>query len=125
MVVHGFTSALVAPPRGPYSAAVSAGHLVFVSAQLPFGPGEEPGGDAAGQARSAFAHLAHQLRATGLGLESVAALTVYLTDPDDLTAVDDVCREHFSEPYPARSVVGAAWLPGGALLQVAAVAIRY
>jgi reactive intermediate/imine deaminase len=125
MALHGFTSALVPPPAGPSSAAVSAGHLVFVSAQLPFGPGEEPGGDAAGQARRALAHVSHHLRATGLGLDSVAELTVYLTDAADLAAVDDVMREYFSVPFPARSVVGAAWLPGGALLQVAAVAIRY
>lgn len=125
MVMHGFSSALVPPPAGPSSAAVSAGRLVFVSAQLPFGPGEDPGGDAAGQARRALERLAHQLRATGLGLDSVAELTVYLTDPGDLAAVDEVLGDHLREPFPARSVVGAAWLPGGALLQIAAVAVRY
>jgi 2-iminobutanoate/2-iminopropanoate deaminase len=125
MVLHGFRSALVPPPQGASSAAVSAGRLVFVSAQLPHGPGEEPVGDAAGQARRALDRLAHQLRATGLGLDSVAELTVYLVDPADLGVVDEVCREYFREPFPARTVAGAAWLPGGALLQVAAVAIRY
>lgn len=125
MVLHAFASALVPPPQGPFSAAVSAGRLVFVSAQLPFEAGEGPGGDAAGQARRAIARLAHQLRATGLGLDSVAQLTLYLTDPADLAAVDDVLRESFGEPFPTRSVVGAAWLPEGARVQVAAVAIRY
>jgi 2-iminobutanoate/2-iminopropanoate deaminase len=125
MVLHGFSSALVPPPQGPFSAAVQTGRLVFVSAQLPFGPGEEPSDDAAGQARRALDRLAHQLRATGLGLDSVADLTVYLTDPASLNAIDDVLREYFGGPFPARSVVGAAWLPGGAKVQVAAVAIRY
>jgi len=125
MVLHGFSSALVPPPQGPASAAVSAGRLVFVAAQPPYGAGAEPGGDAAGQARRALEAVAHQLRATGLGLDSVAELTVYLTDPAALVAVDEACREHLAEPYPARTVVGAAWLPGGALLQIAAVAVRY
>lgn len=124
MVLHGYRSALVPPPQGPSSAAVAAGRLVFVSAQPPDGPGDERG-DAVAQARRALDALAHQLRAAGLGPESVAELTVYLTDPAALGAVDEACREYFSEPFPARSVVGAAWLPGGALLQVAAVAIRY
>jgi 2-iminobutanoate/2-iminopropanoate deaminase len=126
MVLHGFRSALAPPPHGPASAAVSAGRLVFVSAQFPGdGRGEEAAGSAAGQARRALDRLAHQLRATGLGLDSVAELTVYLVDPADLADVDEVCREYFSEPYPARSVAGVAWLPGGAHLQIAAVAVRY
>jgi 2-iminobutanoate/2-iminopropanoate deaminase len=126
MTLHGFRSALAPPPEGPASAAISAGHLVFVSAQLPAGGrGDERGGSAAGQARRALDNLAHQLRATGLGLDRVAALTIHIVDQADLEAVDVVCREYFSEPYPARTVAGAAWLPGGARVQVTAVAVRY
>ena len=126
MTLNGYRSALAPPPDGPASAAVSAGRLVFVSAQLPGdGSGDEHGDAAAEQARRAFDHLAHQLRATGLGLTTVAALTIHLIDLDDLEAVDEVCREYFAEPYPARTVAGAAWLPGGARLQVTAVAVRY
>ena len=126
MVLHASRSALAPPPAGPASAAVSAGHLVFVSAQAPGeGPGDSPGGTAAGQARRALDRLAHQLRALGLGLDTVAALTIHLVDPGDLAAIDEACREYFSEPYPARTVAGAAWLPGGARLQIAAVAVRY
>ena len=126
MTLQGFRSALAPPPDGPASAAVSAGRLVFVSAQLPGGGrDDEPGGSAAGQARRALDNLAHQLRATGLGLDTVAALTIHLVDPADLETVDAVCREYFADPYPARTVAGAAWLPGGARLQVTAVAVRY
>jgi 2-iminobutanoate/2-iminopropanoate deaminase len=130
MTIYGFRSALAPAPDGPASAAVSAGRLVFVSAQLPGdacgAAGSDAAGDStAGQARRAFDHLAHQLRATGLGLDTVAALTIHLVDPADLEAVDEVCRACFTEPYPARTVAGATWLPGGARLQVAAVAVRY
>jgi len=126
MTRHAFNSALAPPPSGPASAAVSAGRLVFVSAQLPVeGVGRTATGSAAGQARLVLDNLTHQLRATGLGLDTVAKLTIHLVDPADLTAVDDACVVYFSEPYPARTIVGAAWLPGGARLQIEAIAVRY
>jgi 2-iminobutanoate/2-iminopropanoate deaminase len=114
------------PPSGPHSAAVSAGRLVFVSAQLPVdGRGAVVGGSAAEQARRALDALGHQLRSTGLSLDTVAAVTVYLVDPADTAAVDDVFAAFFAEPRPARTLVGVAWLPGGARLQIEAVAVRY
>ncbi|MFA4966364.1 MAG: Rid family hydrolase [Thermoleophilia bacterium] len=123
---YALRSTQAPPPAGPYSAGVSVGHLVFVSAQLPQGRrGEGLGGSAAEQARRALDNLGHQLRSTGLGLDSVAELRVYLVDPADLAAVDAVCAECFAEPRPARTVVGVAWLPQGARLQVEAVAVRY
>jgi 2-iminobutanoate/2-iminopropanoate deaminase len=113
------------PPR-PFSAGVSAGHFVMISAQLPLDArGALVGGSAADQARRALENLAHQLRSTGLSLESVVELTLYLTDPADLAAVEKACAEFLADPGPACSVVGVAWLPQGARLQIAAVAVRY
>jgi 2-iminobutanoate/2-iminopropanoate deaminase len=126
MVRHAFGSMQEPPPSGPYSAAVSAGHLVFVSAQLPVDErGAVVGGSAAEQARRALDALRHQLRATGLSLDAVTAVTVYLVDPADTGAVDDAFAASFAEPRPARTLVGVAWLPKGARLQVEAVAVRY
>ena len=126
MVRHAFRSMQEPPPSGPYSAAVSAGHLVFVSAQLPVdGRGAVVGGSAAEQARRALDALGHQLRSTGLSLDSVATVTVYLVDARDTAAVDDAFFAFFEEPRPARTLVGVAWVPGGARLQIEAVAVRY
>jgi 2-iminobutanoate/2-iminopropanoate deaminase len=123
---HAFRSMQEPPPSGPYSAAVSAGHLVFVSAQLPVDArGAVIGGSAAEQARRAVEALGHQLRSTGLSLDAVATVTVYLVDPADTVAVDDVFASLFAEPRPARTLVGVAWLPRGARLQIEAVAVRY
>jgi 2-iminobutanoate/2-iminopropanoate deaminase len=114
------------PPAGPYSAAVSAGHLVFVSAQLPVDErGAMAGGSAAEQARRALDALARQLRSTGMSLDTVATVTVYLIDPADSAAVDEAFAAYFSEPRPARTLVGVAWLPEGARLQIEAVAVRF
>jgi 2-iminobutanoate/2-iminopropanoate deaminase len=126
MARHAFRSMQEPPPRGPYSAAVSAGHLVFVSAQLPVDErGAIVGGSAAEQARRALDAVGHQLRSTGLSPDAVATVTVYLVDPSDAAPVDDAFATFFSEPRPARTMVGVAWLPGGALVQIEAVAVRY
>ena len=97
MARHAFRSTQEPPPPGPYSAAVSAGHLVFVSAQLPLDErGAVVGGSAAEQARRALDALGHQLRSTGLSLDAVATLTVYLVDPADPAAVDDAFAAFFA-----------------------------
>jgi enamine deaminase RidA (YjgF/YER057c/UK114 family) len=83
------------------------------------------GGSAAELARRALDALGHQLRSTGLSLDAVASVTVYLVDQADTAAVDDAFAAAFSEPRPARTLVGVAWLPGGTLLQLDAVAVRY
>ena len=126
MARHAFRSTQEPPPSGPYSAAVSAGHLVFVSAQLPLDErGEVFGGSAAEQARRALDGLRHQLRSAGLSLDTVAKLTAYVVEPEDAAALDEVIGEYFGEPRPARTVVGVRWLPDGARLQIEAVAVRY
>lgn len=123
---HAIRSTRAPGPPRPFSAGVSAGHLVFISAQLPADErGALVGGSAAEQARRALQNLAHQLRSTGLPIKSVAELNVYLVDPADADVVDGVCAGFFDEPGPARTIVGVAWLPEGARLQIAAVAVRY
>jgi 2-iminobutanoate/2-iminopropanoate deaminase len=126
MTRHAFRSSQVPAPDGAYSAAVSTGQLVFVSAQLPL---DERGrvfeGSAAEQARRALDGLRHQLRSTGLSLDTVAKLTAYVVAPEDAAALDEVIGEYFGEPRPARTVVGVRGLPDGARLQIEAVAVRY
>ncbi len=126
MVRHAFRSMQEPPPPGPYSAAVSAGHLVFISAQLPLDErGAVVGGSAAEQAHRALDAVGHQLRSTGLSPAAVATVTVHLVDHADAAAIDDAFAAFFAEPRPARTLVGVAWLPGGARLQIEAVAVRY
>ncbi len=123
---HAIRSSRAPGPPGAASPGISAGHLVFVSAQLPLdGHGQLVDEGAAGQAGRAFDNLAHQLRSTGLSFEHVVSLDVYLVHQADRAAVDTAIRERFAPPYPALTVAGVPWLPGGARLQVAAIAQRY
>ncbi len=114
------------PPLGAASPGISSGHFVFVSAQLPLDAGGEfAGATAAEQADRALQNLAHQLRSTGLSLEDVVSLEIHLVDQADGAAVDAALEERFTPPYPAVTLSGVPWLPGGARLQVAAIAQRY
>ncbi len=113
-------------PFGAASAAISSSHFVFVSAQLPLDVhGELSGSTAAEQAARALDNLAHQLRSTGLSLDDVVSLEIHLVDRADRASVDAEVEARFSAPYPAVTLAGAAWLLGGARLQVAAIAQRY
>ncbi|HEY5169043.1 MAG TPA: RidA family protein [Thermoleophilia bacterium] len=123
---HAIRSAMAPGPTGAASPGVSSGHLVFISAQLPLDlQGEPAGATAAEQAAQAFENLAHQLRSTGLSLEDVVSLEIHLVDEADRAAVDDAIEARFIPPYPALTLSGVPWLPGGARLQVAAIAQRY
>jgi 2-iminobutanoate/2-iminopropanoate deaminase len=114
------------PPFGAASPGVTSGHLVFVSAQLPLDVHGEPSGvTAAEQAARALENLAHQLRSTGLSLDDVVSLEIHLVDQADRASVDAALEAAFVPPYPAVTLAGVPWLPGGARLQVAAIAQRY
>ena len=110
---------------GPYSQAIDAGALVFVSGQLPVDPatGAIPDG-AAAQAERAFANVRAILEAAGLGLESVVKTTVFLADLSDFAAVNDAYARAFRAPFPARSCVQVAAIPKGARLEIEAIAAR-
>jgi len=113
-------------PLGAASPGISSGHFVFVSAQLPLDVHGQPAtGTAAEQAGRALDNLAHQLRSTGLSLDDVVSLEIHLVDQADRAAVDAALERRFVPPYPAVTLSGVPWVPGGARLQIAAIAQRY
>ena len=123
---HAIRSSMAPAPFGAGSPGISSGHFVFISAQLPLDVrGELIGTAAAEQADRALDNLAHQLRSTGLSLDDVVSLEIHLVDKADRAAVDAVLAARFVPPYPALTLSGVPWLPGGARLQVAAIAQRY
>ncbi|MGO4592218.1 Rid family detoxifying hydrolase [Leifsonia sp. 2TAF2] len=113
-------------PVGPYSHAAAGGGLVYLSGQTPIDPGTgrlvEGGVDV--QAAQVFRNLRAVLDATGLGLDDVVKVNVYLTDMGDFAAVNSVYAETFSPPFPARTTVAVAGLPLGARVEIELVASR-
>lgn len=111
---------------GPYSQAVRVGGTLYLSGQTPLDPasGQLVGGDISAQARRVFDNLAAVLAAAGSGFEDVVRVGIYLTDLGDFAAVNEVMKQYFQEPYPARSTIGVAALPRGAAVEIDLVAHR-
>ena len=106
------TSASAPQPSGAYSQGISAGGFVFLSGQGPFMPnGELPEGGFGAQARQVFANLAAVAEAAGGSLADAVRVGVYLDDLDDFPEMNDIYREAFPEPLPARTTIQTP-LPG-------------
>ena len=110
---------------GPYSQAVKANGVVYLSGQIPLDPAtmELVEGDISTQTRQVFANLSAVCQAAGGDLNQVVKLTIFLTDIADFAAVNAVMAAGFSAPYPARSTAQVAALPRGAAVEVEAIMV--
>ncbi len=120
------TEAAPAPFQGaPYSQAIKANGLVFVSGQLALVPGGKeivPGGIAE-QTEQVLANLRAILEAAGSSLEQIVKTTVFLQSMDDFAGMNEVYARHVGSVPPARSTVEVAKLPSGARVEIEAVAL--
>jgi 2-iminobutanoate/2-iminopropanoate deaminase len=109
---------------GPYSQAIRAGSLLFVSGQIPLDPktGAMVDGDIAAQTRRVFANLHAILDAAGATFDNVVRTTVYLADMNDFAVVNEIYGTYFSSPAPARATVQAARLPKDARVEIDLIA---
>lgn len=109
---------------GPYSQAIVANGLVFVSGQLGLDPktGAFAGDDVVAQAHQVFKNVKAILEAKGLNLDNVVKTTLFLTDIADFAKVNEVYAEYFSAPYPARSAFQICALPKGGLVELEVIA---
>ena len=120
------TEAAPAPFQGaPYSQAISAGGLVFVSGQLSLQPDhtEIVGDSIAEQTEQVFANLRAILEAAGSGLDRLVKTTVYLTDLGDFGGMNEVYARHVGDAPPARATIEVAALPSGAKVEIEAIAL--
>jgi 2-iminobutanoate/2-iminopropanoate deaminase len=108
---------------GPYSQAIRAGELLFVSGQVPLDPatGELIEGDVAAQTHRVLQSLEAIVRAAGATLDDVVKTTVYLADMNDFVAMNRVYATFFADPAPARAAVQVARLPKDAQVEIDAI----
>lgn len=111
---------------GPYSQAIVAGNLVFVSGQLPINPatGAFAEGGIKELTRQSLTNMQHILEAEGLKMSNVVKTTVFLADMADFAEMNEVYAEFFSQPFPARSAVAIKTLPKNARVEVECIAER-
>ena len=111
---------------GPYSQAIKAGNVLYLSGQIGMNPatGELVSDDVKEQTARALQNMKAVLAAAGAGPENVVKTTVFLKDMNDFAAMNEVYAQFFEGPaYPARSAVEVARLPKDVLVEIEAVAL--
>ena len=109
---------------GPYSQAVQAGNVVFVSGQLPIDPatGNFAGDDIKSQTRQSLTNIKNILASEGIEMSQIHRTGVFLKDMNMFADMNAVYGEFFEGDYPARAAVEVARLPKDALVEIEAVA---
>jgi len=123
------TRSIVSTPNAPaaigtYSQAVRCGDTLYLSGQIGLDPATGKLVDGIDdQIQRVFGNLKAVAEAAGASLGDVVKLTVYLTDLTNFARVNETMARFFSQPYPARAVVGVASLPRGALVEADAIIV--
>ncbi|HMN66460.1 MAG: RidA family protein [Burkholderiaceae bacterium] len=110
---------------GPYSQAVRADRTIYLSGQIALDPatGQLVDGGIQPQAEQVFRNMRAVVEAAGGSLAQCVKLTLFLTDLAHFPVVNEIMQRHFAQPYPARSTVGVASLPRGALFEAEAIVV--
>lgn len=110
---------------GPYSQAIKSGNTVYMSGQIPLDPKtmELVKGDITAQTKRVFDNLAAVAEAAGGSLAHAVKVNIFLTDLANFAAVNEVMKQYFNEPFPARACVGVASLPRNAEVEIEAILV--
>ncbi|MDO4210507.1 MAG: RidA family protein [Bacteroidales bacterium] len=111
---------------GPYSQAVEANGIVFVSGQLPINPatGEFAEGGIKELTAQSLTNIKNILAEAGLTMDNVVKTCVFLADIADFAEMNEVYAQFFQAPYPGRSAMAVKTLPKGARVEIECIAVR-
>jgi 2-iminobutanoate/2-iminopropanoate deaminase len=114
-----------AKPIGPYSPAIRAGNLLFISGQVGFDPatGALVDGDVSAQTDQVMLNIGTLLQAAGTDFAHVVRTTVFLADMGEFSKMNDVYARYVVDPPPARSTVQVARLPRDARVEIDVIAV--
>jgi 2-iminobutanoate/2-iminopropanoate deaminase len=109
---------------GPYSQAIKAGNLLFLSGQIPLDPvtGKIVEGGIEAETRQVFQNIGEILKAAGVSFDAVVSATVYVADMNDFAKVNEIYATYFTAPAPARATVQVARLPRDCRVEIQVVA---
>ena len=112
------------PPVGPYSQAIQAGNMVFVSGQIALHPEtNEIPEDFTTQCHQVLKNLQAILEASGSSLEHTVKVMIYMTDIDRFNELNEIYAGYLGSSKPARACVEVSKLPKGVLVEMDAVAL--
>ena len=109
---------------GPYSQAVVAGGMLYVSGQIPLDAktGEVVSGGISAQTKQVLENLKAVVEAAESGMDKVVKVTIYITDMQQFSVVNEIYGNYFSAPFPARACVEVSQLPKGVEVEMDAIA---
>jgi 2-iminobutanoate/2-iminopropanoate deaminase len=113
-------------PIGPYSQAVAANGLLFVSGQIPSNPktGEIITTGITDEATMVMENLKAILTEAGIGFDSIIKTTIFLTDMQTFAQVNEVYGSYFTSDFPARETVQVSALPKGVNVEISVIALK-
>ena len=113
-------------PIGPYSQAVAAGGLVFVSGQVPINPasGEVVNGDIKSETQQVMENIKAILTEAGIGFGNIVKTSIFLTDMQNFGQVNEVYGAYFTDAFPARETVQVSALPKNVNVEISVIALR-
>ena len=108
---------------GPYSQAIQWGDVVFISGQVAFIPesGELNNNTLEDEVNQVIDNLDAICKEAGGGLDNILKLSIFLTDLSNFDAVNNLMKERFSEPFPARSTIEVSRLPKDVNIEMDAI----
>ena len=108
---------------GPYSQAVKSGGFLFVSGQIPLNPvsGDLMNSSIEDQTEQVITNLSAICKAANTNLSNIVKLTIYITDMNDFSIVNQAMENHFEAPYPARATIEVSALPLGVNVEMDAI----
>ena len=109
---------------GPYSQAIKAGNLLFISGQLGIDPstGKMAGKSVKLQVEQAFSNIAAILFEAGGSMDNVVKTTVFLTNMEKFAEMNEIYEKKFRMPFPARSSIAVRGLPKGGVVEIEVIA---
>jgi 2-iminobutanoate/2-iminopropanoate deaminase len=113
-------------PIGPYSQAVFAGNLLFISGQIALVPGtpDVANGNIAEETNQVMNNLKAILREAGLDFTNVVKTTIFLSDMTLFTEVNEIYATYFTSDYPARETVAVKGLPKNVNVEISMIAAK-
>ncbi len=113
-------------PIGPYSQAVLAGNMLFISGQIPIDPvtNQLIDGSIAAEARQVMLNLDALLSASGFAFENVVKATIFLSDMNHFAEVNEIYGSYFLSDFPARETVAVLGLPKNVNVEISMIAIK-